>query len=314
MTELADIINDVPAELLAGEEAAGDDTSLEDEEQQNDDGDQADDQTDANAGEGGDDTDDETEDEGDDDYFTGLDETDDKPPAPPEPPAPGLTDEGQYILSKLPKIAVNIVMPTADGKGEEIRQYQVYGWGDLPRDMKGFVTPYEQGLFSNNAQNNELKARDLQRDFQTERARGDADAYVKRENKMIADDLTELRQEGTFPKFKGVPGSKEFNDSPGGKEFDRVVAFMDEQNIRYGKAAQQGRAFRHIGFREAFIMLNGPNIKKAQQQDMSSRRQAAAKLKGGRGTSSGDKVVATKRVDNITDLADEFASFAGRAS
>lgn len=311
MPELADIINDLPPELASDGSTVDDttdpvvdDPNTEDVEDTEEDDQNMDD--DANA-------DEDAEDE-EDDYFTDADDEEDKPGGANDP-APGVTDEGQYILTNLPKIAVNVVMPKADGsEGNEVRQVQVYGFGDLPKNMLGFVSEYERGIFIMNANNNETKARELQSEFRQNKTKVETDLYVKKENKMIADDLTDLRKEGIFPKFKGVPGSEEFTQSPGGKEFDRVVAYMDQKNAEYGRAAQQGRAFKHIGFREAFEMLNGPNLKKAQQQDTASRRAAAAKLKGSRGTKSDTKVVSTKRVNNINELADEFATFAGGAA
>jgi hypothetical protein len=307
VSELNDIINDLPEGLMADESTEDNeevDTSAEGDESV-DDSDTSDDSEENNE-----EQEDESEEDAEDDYFTSDDEEENKP-TPTVAAQPEVTDEGQYILTNLSKISVNLVVPTADGKGEEVKQFQVYGWGDLPRNYKNFVSPYEQGLFTSSAQNNETRARELQNEFRQNKVKADTEVYIQRENKMIAEDLTELRQEGIFPKFKGIPGSKEFNNSDGAKEFDKVVAYMNEQNDRYGKAANSGKAFRHIGFREAFIMLNGPNIKANEKRDMDARRRVAGKTKSSRGTGSDTKVVSTKRVNNITELADEFAQFSG---
>jgi len=206
----------------------------------------------------------------------------------------------------LAKIQVRII--AAD---DSVKTVEVYGWGDLPRDYKGFATKYEEGIFQQAANAQELKARDLQAQFRNNKTQADTEAYVQRENRAISEDLTELRQEGLFPKFKGQPGTKEFNESDGAKEFDKVVDFMNKQNDQYGKAAQSGKAYRHIGFREAFIMLNGPDPKAADKADDKARRTAAGKLTSSRGTSSDTTQVSTKRVTNITELGEEFAQFVG---
>jgi hypothetical protein len=310
--ELNDIINELPPELAASEST--DDTTVNDTSEEevdtSDNGDNATDETTEEV-DTSDDTQEEETDNDNDDYFTsGEEET---PPADTTSQPTQMDNESQYILTNLPKITVQLVMPTADGK-DEVKQYDVYGWGDLPRNMKGFATPYEQGVFTASAQNNELRARELQGEFRQNKVKQDTEVYVQRENKAIADDLTELRQEGVFPKFKGIPGSKEFNESLGAKEFDKVVAYMNEQNDRYGKDANSGKSFRHIGFREAFVMLNGPNLKAAEKKDMEGRRKVAGKLKTGSGTDANTKTVSTKRVSHITDLADEFAQFAGNKS
>lgn len=317
MPELNDVINDLPPELQtdgdddqgaagAGGDGAGDDGGQDDAGQGGDD--------DGAAGGAGDDdgagsSDDDAD---DDDYVADAGGDDDKPAANAPnvtPPTPPVTDENTYILQNLTKIQTRVVMPD-----DSIKTVEVYGWGDLPRDMKGFATPYEQGIFTQASAAQELRARELQGEFRTQKMQADTEAYVQRENRAIAEDLTELRQEGIFPKFKGTPGSKEFNESEGAKEFDRVVAFMNEQNDRYGKAANSGKAYRHIGFREAFIMLNGPNPKAADKAEDKARRTAAGKLRSSRGTGADTKTVSNKRVTNITDLQDEFTQFAGQGA
>lgn len=294
MPGLTDIINDLPPELAAGDDDT--DTSAENDSQ-------------VGADDDADNTEDDTnpEDNNDDDYITDPEEDEPVAPAADIPPAPPVVnDEGTFILQNLAKIQVRIV--AAD---DSVKTVEVYGWGDLPRDYKGFPTKYEEGIFQQAANAQELKARDLQTQYHNNKMQADTEQYVQRENKAIAEDLTELRQEGLFPKFKGTPGTKEFNDSAGAKEFDKVIAYMNEQNDRYGKAAQTGKAYRHIGFREAFTMLNGPNPKAADKAEDKARRGAAGKLKSSRGTPADTTQVSTKRVTNITELGDEFAQFVG---
>lgn len=253
----------------------------------------------------------------DDDYVTDLEDEEEKPTTPSAsvaetPPAkPPMTDENTFILNGLPKITVNVVVPSADGKSQETKEFQVYGWGDLPRNMLGFASPYEQGVFTASAQNNELKARELQTQYRQEKVRADTEVYTLKENKAIARDLRSLREDGVFPKFKGVPGSKEFNDSEGAKEFDRVIAYMNEQNDIAGQAAQNGEAFFHISFKQAFQMLHGTKGQEKAKQEQQARRAAAGKLKPGNGAKPNERNVQTKRVSNITDLAGEFEQFVG---
>lgn len=317
MPPLTDIINDLPPELAAPAEG-DDDTNLP----AGDDPTPPDDNTPA----AGDDDDDQggdagaaraEDDDDNDDYITDLDDDEPITPAAATPPAavpPQATTEDQYILSNLQKISVRVVMPGEKDGEQVIKQVDVYGAGDLPKDMLGFATAYEQTLFNQSLNAQETKARELQSEFRNNKIRSDTESFVQRENKMIADDLTDLRREGTFPKFKGVPGTKEFNDSDGAKEFDKVIAYMNQQNDAYAKAANTGKAYRHIGFREAYTMLNGPNPKAAQQADMKGRRAAAARTKGGNGTPAGERQVNTQPVNNINDLAGEFAQFAGGGS
>lgn len=327
MAELGELNNEIPASILGndGGGVATDDNppdpdpDLNDEEDldQGDGGGEGTDEeeSDADGAAAAAGADGEGEGEGeDDDYVEDLGEEDE--PAPGSLPAtkqPEVTDEGQYILNGLSKIKTSIIMPTADGKGE-VKEVEVYGWGDLPKNMQGFATPYEQGVFTASAQNQELKARDLQGEFRQNKVKSDTEAYTMRENQAIARDLRTLRQEGIFPKFKGVPGSSEFNGSDGAKEFDRVVAFMNEQNDESGQAAQKGNAFYHISFRQAYRMLHPEQFDaKAKGRRQAGDRAIARRAKGGTGGTRPDRNVQTGRVSNINDLAGEFESFTGQS-
>lgn len=322
MAELGQLMDDIPEDLLLdgdsgteGDEDAADESASDDE---------TDDETDEDDDAGTDDstddeTDDSTDDAADDDYITAGDEEEDNNPIDagkdPAKPAPAATDENTYILSALPKISVNVLMPTADGKGQEVKAFQVYGWGDMPKNMLGFVSPYEQGVFTASAQNNETRARELQNQYRTDKVKADTEAYTMKENRGIANDLKALRTDGLFPKFKGVPGSAEFNGSDGAKEFDRVIAFMNEQNDEAGRAAQSGSAFYHISFRQAYRMLHPEQFDaKRTAAQRTAARDVARRVKSGGGTKAGGRNVQTTRVTNITDLADEFAQFSGGAA
>lgn len=330
MPEMQSLMGEIPEGLQDGGAATATDdddnngagAGADDEELENQDGagnGASEDDDDAGAGDGEGDSPTDEEDE-DGDYITDADlEDEEEKPKPAAPaangqtPQPPITDEGQYILSKLQKIETRVIVPGADGK-DEVKTVQVYGWGDLPRDMKGFATTYEQGVFTASAQNQELEARRLQGEFRETKMRQDAEQYTLKENRAIARDLQALRNEGLFPKFKGVPGSKEFNESEGAKEFDKVIAFMNEQNDEAGQAAQKGDAFFHISFRQAFYMLHGTSVRDKAKQTQQGRQQVARRLKSGDGASKGQRNVGSKRVSNITDLADEFAEFAGSQS
>ncbi len=296
MPELQDLINDIPTDVEEQDTDTETDEQVEEsqEVEEEQEVEETDPQDDEEASE--DEQDDEVE---DDDYITNPPEEDVKPPETTAPVTP--TDEGKYILDGLQKIAVRIV--AAD---DSIKTVEVYGWGDLPRDMKGFPTPYEQGVFQSAVTAQELKARELQGEFRQKQANEQTQEFERRENHAIADDLTELRQEGLFPKFKGKPGTKEFEQSDGGKEFDRVVSFMNDRNDRYLAASKKGKAYRHIGFREAFDMLHGPDPKATEKAEDTARRKVAKKLVSAKGTSATKQRSTPRRVNNLTDLISEF--------
>lgn len=317
MPELSSLMNEIP-ESLGGSVATADDLTEDDDqeeeeqEQETDQGKNEDDDQEEDS-----DSEEQDDEEGEDDeYDTDLDDDekeDKKPPAASTvAPQPQVTDENKFILDGLSKINTRIIVTGADGK-DEVKEVQAYGWGDLPRDFKGFATPYEQGVFTSSVQAQEIKARELQTQFRQNKLQADAEAYTLRENRAVARDLRELRKDGMFPKFKGIPGSSEFNSSEGAKMFDEVIQFMNEQNDEAGKAANKGDAFYHISFKQAYRMLH-PEVfdTKGRQAQQNARRNAARKTKTRPGQSPDKKAnVQNKRVNNITDLAGEFEQFVG---
>lgn len=319
--QLSDIAHDLPADILNSDDADDDagsaaDDAGDDDNNDDDAGDDADDDSAEDDDAGDDDADeDEDEDEDNDDYFTkGDDEDEDKPkpvvadtPAPPA--AVAQSDEAKFILDNLAKISVNIVVEGTDGK-DVIQQVSVYGYGDLPANFKGYANPREGELFRGAVTAQELKAQQLQSQFQTSKQQSDlkkaSEEYTVKENKAIAEDLTELRKEGLFPKFKGNPGTKEFNESDGAKEFDRTVAFMNKKNDEYVARANTGKNYRHIGFREAFEMLHGQNPKAAEQAEDKARKKIAGKVVSKRGTKATTIKGGVARVNSLSDLESEF--------
>lgn len=312
---LTDIINEVPAEILNADESEGDDEDAEGDEDETAEGDGAEGEEDADPDKTEGEESEEEDDDDNDDYFTKDEDEADTPPKPvvnPDaPPAPAVvqTELAQYVLSNLTKIPVSIVVAGADGK-DVIQNIEVYGVNDLPENFKGYASPLAGERFRGAVTAQEVKARALVDQFTADKQKADMEKasqeYATKENKAIAEDLTELRKEGIFPKFKGNPGTKEFNDSEGAKEFDRTVAFMNKKNDEYIQRVNSGKNYRHIGFREAFEMLHGQNPKAAEQAEDKARKKIAGKVVSKRGTRAQTAKTGAAQVSNLTDLADEF--------
>lgn len=329
MPELAELMNDLPATLGGnGADIQPTDENEEelDDENEDDTSTNTDTDTDEDSEEEDGDTDGDSatvtdEDEDDDDFIIALgddeDEEEKTPPAKVETPAgaPKLDNEGAFILAGLPKIKTNVILQGADGK-DVTKEVEVYGWGQLRAipGLKGFASELDQVDFLTAAQNNENRAKELQTEFRTKKMEADTQAYTMKENRAIAMHLKSLRQEGLFPKFKGVPGSKEFNESAGAKMFDEVIAFMNKENDEGGQAANKGEQFTHISFRQAYRMLH-PEVfnEKAKAEKKQKERDAARRVKSSGGTRPSNNVK-TSRVSNINDLASEFADFVGRGN
>lgn len=330
--ELSGLMGELPAALQDGGSAAtgmptagtdlADPTDVDDEEVDEElDDEQQDDDTegdgsDVQDGDGDDEGNGEEQEDDDDqeDYFTEDDEEEEpeKPAVEKPAGAPAMTDKREFILGQLPKIKTNIIVTGADNR-KSVKSIEVYGWGDLLNTpgYTGFADAREQGMFTANAQNNELKARELDAKWEQNKIQADTDAYTAKENRAVARDLQALRKEGVFPKFKGVPGSRDFDNSDGAKMFDEVVAYMNEQNDELGRNAQKGDAFYHISFRQAYRILHPEafNDKKKAAQRNADQQMARRVRSGGQRPQGQRRNVQTRRVANINDLQGEFENF-----
>ena len=309
-TSLNDLINDAPTDLLEAdgtktetketEEEKEDkelDEEIEEEEKEEETEEEEEKEEESEEEE-------KTEEEEDEDYVTKADLDEEEKPAAPATVNAG-EEESKYVLERLQKIPVRII----NGKDKE-ETVEVYGYGDLPRDYKGIATPYEAGLFQTAVTNLLNRVSQLQNEYRQTQNQKLTDDYNKRENRTIAEDLQTLRREGLFPHFKGAPGTREFDESEGAKEFDKVVAFMNERNEEYGRQANSGRAYKHIGFYEAYELLH-PGQREAETKENKARRGVARKLKSAQGSPAEKGPIKTTPVTNLQDLQEEFNIFAG---
>lgn len=317
MDDFSDLLNELPEALNDGSDSgAGRSTTVvADEEEDTEVDDQVEDQnTDEEESQDDDESEEETDTENDADqseYVIDDEEgDDDTPPAATSTVDTAKLTQDEFVLAGLTKMTARVI-----GPDDKIYTVQAYGNGDLPRDMKSFASKYEEKLWDAAVIEQNARARDLIKEYQTAKTtaqvESDGKKWVRMENMAIREDLNDLIREGVFPKFKGEPKTREFDDSPGGKEFTRVINYMQQQNEKYRENANKGRAYRHIGFAEAFTMLNGPSPKAAEKSEDKARKIVAKKLKSGGGTNSNRKNISTKPVNNLNDLAAEFDAFAG---
>jgi hypothetical protein len=323
-TDMNDLLDDAPASLLT------DDQNEQNEEEQDDKDleEELEDETtdtdgDSDAGDSGEDSDDDQEERQDskdsdeeveddnEDYVTqtDIDEEDEDDKSTTAPSTNPSTDpsevEAKWVLDQLQPISVRIV--NASDKVETIK---VYGYGDLPQDFKGFASKYEEGLFTQAVTAQRSKAVELQTQYRQDQARKSTEEWQQKENKSIASDLKSLREEGIFPKFKGKPGTREFDSSQGAQIFDEVVTYMNGQNEAYAEGARKGEAYYHISFKQAFNELY-PGLKEAMASENKARRGVARKLKSTQGTEATKSKATKSSVLNITELEDEFSQFVG---
>lgn len=218
-----------------------------------------------------------------------TEEPDTSTPETPEINTDGMDPETKYILDGLPYLTARI----KDGNG--VRELQVKSWTQLPEDVE-FASKRDELAFMNALTAQENRAVQLQSKFQQDQQTTQNQQFEERENAMIRDDVAELQKEGELPKFKAKMDDPAFEKDPATQEVQKVLDYMEERNQQYLAEYNQGRPFRHIGFREAFYMYQrtqGP--KEAQAEEDNERRNVAEHLTSSRGLVPSEMKKATVR-------------------
>lgn len=275
------------------------------------------DKGDGKADDGGDGADDKgkKDDEG---KFTADDalEVDDKPAPTNEAPkdAAGIQispDEGKYIADNIGEA---IIIRGIQGEGDNAKEVslKVYSPGEIPADFK-FANDREMQLAQSGFYRLENRAQQLLGDFRNQQSGKAAQDFEQRENQGIRDDVSELQKEGAFPKFKVKPGEAGFDADPAAQQMGDVLKFMAERNDMYLKQYNQGRPYRHIGFREAFELYSAKQSTKsrdtAQQDEDKERKKVADKVATGQGQTS--EKLQKPRVSHGTTVSDILNKYEG---
>ena len=250
------------------------------------------------------DVDDKPKEDEDEGYFIddGDEEEDIKPIVENVKVNTGFTPEEQYIIDNLPLISVRVVM--AD---DSIKTFQVRSGAELPRDMKGIASAYEAQMFNSATSLQESRARELQTYYRQNQANITSQEYEKKENLSIKEDVAELQREGEIPKFKAQPGTKDFNADPAAKVIDEVITFMNTKNAEYLEKSNKGYAYKHIGFAEAFKLMEKQD--NSSKQNSSARKDAAKKLVSHQGSSSSKNYKPPVSGRTMAELARDFEDF-----
>lgn len=218
----------------------------------------------------------------------------------PVVPAPQPTDpETKYIADNLPEIPVRI---TQNG---QVKELTVKSWTQLPDDVE-FATKRDELAFMNALTAQENKARELQNEYRQQQANKTAQDFEARENATIRNDVTRLQNEGDLPKFKLEPDDPHFAEDPATIQIQKVLDFMNTSNQRYLERYNDGEAWRHIGFEEAFRMMpKDESSTKQAKEDL--ERTAKAKNVGsnnGEAETSSPLKVTVPRGISLDDIAD----------
>jgi hypothetical protein len=200
--------------------------------------------------------------------------------------------EQQYIVQN---IGEPLVIRGTRGVGDDAKEVEikVFSPQEIPADFK-FASEQQLLVAQEGFRRLENKAQDLLGKFRQDQSSNQAADFERRENESIREDIAELQKAGRFPKFTVRPGEANFDDSPEAKQVTDVLKFMNERNQYYLEQYNQGRAYRHIGFAEAFSEWERTNpdrqaSKKAaedQRAEDEARKSTAENGQSNRGMSS----------------------------
>jgi hypothetical protein len=229
------------------------------------------------------------------------------PDAPTAPPTDAVgiqlsPAEQKYVVDNIgePMIIRGIRGTGDDAKEVELK---VFDPSQIPRDFQ-FGSQADLLSAQQGFSRLETKAQSLLGNFRNEQSQAQSVDFDKRENEGIRQDVAELQKEGLFTKFKVQPGSKGFDDDPAAKEMASVLDIMSKTNDQYLKEYNQGRPYKHIGFKEAFDTYQKLNDGKRQndkQKDEDAERKGIAdKVGAGAGMSSSKVVKPTVKSGTTT--------------
>lgn len=215
----------------------------------------------------------------------------------------GLSPEAKYIVDNLPYMAARIK------DGDSIKEVQVKSWTQLPDDVV-FASKRDEMAFMNALTAQENRALSLQNQYQQTQSKQQAQDFEDRENESIQDDITELQKAGELPKFKVKTGDPDFDKDPATQEVQKVLDYMNERNEQYLKEYNQGRPFRHLGFKDAFQLFarTAPTKSSELKKEDKERKEVAGKLGMNRGLTSNEIKKSTvrsgTRIEQILDRID----------
>lgn len=248
------------------------------------------------------------------------DKTDDKPeftaddavetdePAGVEPAptdAAGIqlsTAEQKYVVDN---IGEPLTIRGTRGSGDDAKEVElkVFDPSQIPRDFQ-FASQADLLAAQQGFARLETKAQTLLGNFRNQASQTQAQDFDKRENEGIRSDVAELQKDSLFPKFKVQPGERGFDNDPAAKQMAEVLDIMTKTNSQYMQEYQQGRPYKHIGFKEAFDdyqkLSDSKKQDTAQKDEDIERKDIADKVGTNRGMTASKVVKPTVRAGTTT--------------
>jgi len=220
-----------------------------------------------------------------------------------------LTPEQQFVLDNISTFKVRGTVPGND----KVESFDIYTIEQLPAGFK-YENESELTIAMKRDNLNEQKAEKLVNDYRSQETNKAAQEFKLREDNADRQDIGDLQRKGELPKFKAQPNSKDFDNDPGVKLANDILAFKEELNQKYLDEYNAGRPYKHIGFEEAFRMYKYQNPDKMDtelQKEDAARQNLAKRTTKAKGsdsqTPSRPRVkpgMTSRDLDNLIDSLD----------
>lgn len=222
-----------------------------------------------------------------------------RPTEIPEDVWGGMEPQAKFIYQKLPYITV---------QGKDGNTLRVKTPEQLPDDFE-FANPRAEAQFNSEVTSQSVRAEKMQADIIAHQRQSQQAQQAQETAKQTVADVERLQKEGIVPNFIAKPGTAEFNDDPGVKRANDIIAIRDEVNARGGEQISTYTAGLIYKAQHAEEFAPKPEEKKGSPAD-AERKQASGKVAG---TNRGDQAkAATPRKNwgantSLTDIADFYA-------
>lgn len=206
--------------------------------------------------------------------------SEEEPSTSTEKQTPNLTAEQKFILDNLTPIKVR---GEVNGK---VQTFDVLTPEQLPSGFK-FADDREAAQATKGFSQLEAKAEKLQNDFRTQETEKATKEFKAREDAADRADIGKLQRNGDIPKFKLQPNDPKFETDSAAEVVQKVLDYKDKTNQRYMEEYNAGRAYKHIGFEEAYYMYQRENPPEdtAQKKEDSERKEFANRTSNNRSES-----------------------------
>lgn len=160
-------------------------------------------------------------------------------------------------------------------------QIKAFSSRDIPADFQ-FNADVDRVQASEAFNRIEQKAENIIGQYRQDMTRRQAAEFERAENQAIKDDVAALQKEGRMPKFRVKPGEVGFDEDPAAQIMDEVLKIMYDRNQKYLDESRKGKAYRHIGYEQAYDIYERTNPQRQAARAKDTAQTAEDKARKGK--------------------------------